>query len=164
MLLSQHAIVGGAVGLATGNPVLGFLAGFLSHQVLDMMPHVDGAPEKVRPRRYSSVVDREWPLSTYITSYIDVTVTTVIIIFIALRVNEPLVFLCGAFGASLPDLMDNVPFWKKCFRSTKFGSWFHGIHSKFHFRWHEAHVYQLILAVCLQLMLTIGGIWVSLRG
>lgn len=164
MLLSQHAIVGGAVGLATGNPFLGFLAGFMSHHILDRLPHVDGVPEKSGHERYSSVIDREWPLSTYITAYIDVAVTVIIIIFVALRVNEPLIFLCGAFGGSLPDLMDNVPFWRNQFRLTGFGKWYHGLHNRFHFRWHNAYRYQLGLAILLQLILTLGGVWVSLRG
>ena len=164
MLLSQHAIVGGAVGLATGNPFLGFLAGFMSHHILDALPHVDGWPQNNYQKRYTSVSVSEWPRSTYITAYVDVAVTAAIIFFVALRVNEPLVFLCGALGGSLPDLMDNVPFWKNQFRTTRFGNWYHGVHTNYHYRWHNAHIFQLILAICLQLFITLGGIWVSLQG
>lgn len=166
MLSSQHAIVGGSVGLATGNPFLGFLVGMASHHVLDMLPHVDGIPERNESRRFSSR-NGDWPKSEYIIAYADSFITLVILLFVSWHLNDSgkiLNFFAGAVGGVFPDLMDNVPFWKKRFRATKFGEWYHrSVHKKLHFHWHDAHVYKLILAVLLQILITIGGIWFSLR-
>ena len=41
MILVTHAILGGAIGAATGNPFLAFFTGFISHFVLDAIPHWD---------------------------------------------------------------------------------------------------------------------------
>lgn len=41
MILVTHAVVGGAVGQIISNPVLAFSAGFLSHFILDAIPHWD---------------------------------------------------------------------------------------------------------------------------
>jgi len=42
MVLSTHAVVGGALGrLLPGGPVVALLAGFVSHVLLDLIPHWD---------------------------------------------------------------------------------------------------------------------------
>jgi len=42
MILTTHSIVGaGVASLVTTNPILGFFVGFLSHYVLDAIPHWD---------------------------------------------------------------------------------------------------------------------------
>lgn len=38
MLFTTHALVGEAIGVATGNPVLGFLGGVISHHLADWIP------------------------------------------------------------------------------------------------------------------------------
>ena len=155
MLSSQHAIVGGAVGLATGNPFLGFLAGMASHHVLDMLPHVDGIPERNEGYRFSSRASGDWPKSEYIIAYVDSFVTLVILLSVVLHLHDAgkvLVFFSGAIGGVFPDLMDNVPFWEKRFRQTKFGSWYHrSVHQKLHFHWNDSHGYKLVLAMILQI-------------
>ncbi|MDO8462787.1 MAG: hypothetical protein Q7S96_00735 [bacterium] len=41
MFLTVHATAGAAVGALTGNPILGFLFGVISHFTLDIIPHGD---------------------------------------------------------------------------------------------------------------------------
>lgn len=41
MLITPHILVGAACGMAAQNPYFAFGAGFLSHIVLDLMPHHD---------------------------------------------------------------------------------------------------------------------------
>ena len=42
MVLTSHVVVGAAVSsLVPGHPVAGFAVGFLSHYLLDMIPHRD---------------------------------------------------------------------------------------------------------------------------
>lgn len=167
MLSSQHATIGGAVGLMTGNPVLGFLAGVASHHILDMIPHVDGLPEETQPKRYSSRKRDEWPRSEYIIAYTDSLLTLIILVFLVFKMDsyhKVVLMMCGAVGGVFPDLLDNVPFWKKYFRATKFGRWYHDqVHCRLHFHFQDAHGYKLVLALGLQIFITIGGIWVILH-
>ncbi len=41
MYLTTHSQVGALIGAACGDPLVGFVAGFISHSVLDMIPHHD---------------------------------------------------------------------------------------------------------------------------
>jgi len=41
MLTTPHVLTGAAVGVATGNPIAGFIAGLASHIALDAIPHTD---------------------------------------------------------------------------------------------------------------------------
>ena len=41
MTLTTHATVGAVIGYAIGEPLAGFVLGFLSHLLLDMIPHGD---------------------------------------------------------------------------------------------------------------------------
>jgi hypothetical protein len=41
MFLTVHAAAGVIVGIQTGNPIIAFFAGLVSHFVLDMIPHGD---------------------------------------------------------------------------------------------------------------------------
>jgi hypothetical protein len=41
MILLTHAVTGAAVGQLSGNPALGFITGFISHFLLDALPHWD---------------------------------------------------------------------------------------------------------------------------
>ena len=41
MILVTHGVVGGALGLLIQNPLVAFVAGFVSHFVLDTIPHWD---------------------------------------------------------------------------------------------------------------------------
>ena len=165
MLLSQHAIVGSVVAVATGNPVLGFCAALASHHLLDMVPHFDGAVEKKENGRHCEKKDEDWPRSTYILAYVDVLVTILIIGYLALRSDSMILVISGAIGGSLLDILDNVPWWKDRFRTTVIGRVWHTWHERLHYHWHNAHIYQIILAGLLQISITLGGIlWVLSRG
>ena len=46
MYITVHAAAGAAVGTLTGNPLLAFIGGFVSHLILDMIPHGDETIKK----------------------------------------------------------------------------------------------------------------------
>lgn len=131
MITTAHFVIGGAVGVATGDPVAALVAGVASHFVADMVPHLDVPP---------SAVDKDGKLIG-MTPYI----WTQVLVdgFLALAVTgwlwtsqysfpELSPFVLGALGGFLPDLVDNVPFWKDKFRSTRFGAIFHMFHEWTH--------------------------------
>ncbi len=41
MMATAHALVGGAIAASTNNPALGISLSFVSHPILDMIPHWD---------------------------------------------------------------------------------------------------------------------------
>jgi len=41
MYITVHAAAGAAIGTLTANPLLAFIGGFVSHLILDMIPHGD---------------------------------------------------------------------------------------------------------------------------
>lgn len=41
MTATAHALIGGAIAASTQNPVLGITASFISHPLLDLVPHWD---------------------------------------------------------------------------------------------------------------------------
>lgn len=163
MLLSQHAIIGAAISVATGNPVAGFFGALASHHILDMVPHIDGAIVK-KERRFHEREDENWPRSTYILAYCDSTLTLLLILILAVKTNMWELIMLGAFGGSLPDLLDNVPWWKDWFRQTWIGKRWHNLHEIMHYHWRGANIFSIILAIAFQIFLTVGGvIWVLSR-
>jgi hypothetical protein len=158
MLISQHAIAGAVVAVSIGNPVLGFIGAYLSHHVLDLLPHIDNIPLEDRLRKKDV-----WSRETWILAIVDGIVGLLIIAYLIWRKDQWLLVGLGAFGGILVDLFDNVPFWKKTFRSTKFGAFFHSIHSLLHFSWKQPTLFKIFITIMLQLAIVGGGIWYLLR-
>lgn len=123
MNATTHLVTGSAIGLATGNPVLGFTGGFASHFLLDSIPHTDQG---------AFVDNNKWPLWVWISVYIDCILGLSIVFYFASKSTNPVAIYSGAFGGILTDLIDNVPFWKNQMRSTNFGKKFHKLHETIH--------------------------------
>ncbi|MFA5386381.1 MAG: hypothetical protein WC297_01840 [Candidatus Paceibacterota bacterium] len=60
MILTPHILVGAAIGLKIKNPWLGFLAGLISHLILDAIPHREYGQEdsgkKIKAMRFSTIL------------------------------------------------------------------------------------------------------------
>src|SRR5262249_7478679 len=118
MIGTGHLLIGGAAGLGTAlvlpTPVAVPVAlglGVISHHLLDLVPHTDAAtfwpdPRKPLPRFLAAVVVCE--------VLIGLSLTTVLFF----SQHTKLVFLVGALGGMLPDLLDEVPLWQERFRRT----------------------------------------------
>lgn len=154
MLLSQHSILGATLAVATKNPYLGFVCAVASHQFLDTLPHIDGPLKREK--------SGEWTRARYYVAYADIVVTTIIVLWLYSKSRNYLI-LVGAFGGALVDLFDNVPYWKKIFRSSQFGRFVHRIHTEYHCNTENKNWFWYLLAVLMQLFITIGGIWVLLK-
>lgn len=117
MLIAVHSVAGGIVGESLGNPVLAFLAGFVLHFILDMIPH-----EYKHDSKKMSALD--WSLII-----IDIIITVFVWRkYFSFGLDLRSSFFWGALGGILPDLMDNVPVLKIYFRTTRFGKKFHKFH------------------------------------
>jgi len=126
MTLTAHVSVACAVGLATQNPVAGFFAGFISHHIIDGIPHSDAG--SLGANVYNLLKNKT-------LKYVIADVVIAAIFFAAtwLRYNfSPLIFW-SALGGALPDLIDNSPFWSKYTRKIFPTNYYHKFHETFHF-------------------------------
>ncbi len=125
-MLVSHAIVGTAIGAVSGNPITGFVLGVGSHFIADATPHFD-------PGSYMKPGEETYDLKTYVWAGTDVVASFVAATTIALFHANPVAVAAGAFGAMLPDIVLNPPFWKDWTRSLPGLRW---IQERIHSGWH----------------------------
>ena len=120
VFLSVHASIGGLIGeKITNSQWLAFVFGFLSHFILDMIPHND-----------SVVIDQENKPVLFLRVVLDL-----IFVFIFMQIwiysfslKNNRIFLAGIFGALLPDVIWGIyEQWK-----IKGFGWFYKMHNYFH--------------------------------
>lgn len=133
MIATSHVIIGGAVGVAVGsvthNPIAALAAGFVSHLICDAIPHYDhpDAPK----------IDGElvWTPAVWVFALVDSITAFLLTLFIWIYFyNFPSLspYAVGALGGYLPDLIDNVPFWKRHIRRLTGFKQFHWFHDRIH--------------------------------
>lgn len=154
MNLSTHVAVGAAVGSAFSNPVLAFLAGFLSHHLIDQIPHTDGGAFKVNVKDFA----RDKRILAIVALDIILLVAVVLAIFNFRGLNSSII--AGMFGGAFTDLLDNMPFWSPYLRKTFPVNYFHRFHEFFHFtienkkyQWFGVFIQFLLIAVSLKSLL-----------
>lgn len=117
MVLSAHAVVGGAIGaLVRGNPLVAFLYGFISHFILDMIPHYDYPIRSgfVDPHgEDKKILLKQILLDTFSVGF-DILLG-IVLAYIFFEANDPTYsWLFGAVGAIVPDALQFVyGLWKK---------------------------------------------------
>ncbi len=124
MTLTTHATLGAVIGRATGNPVLAFIFGFISHFLIDMIPHGDtGLADNYKIKK----VRRKQALA-----YVMVDAVVAIMFVLILANVKDIVsvrnFTWGIVGSVLPDLIVGVYELTK----TKYLHWFNKMHFFFH--------------------------------
>ena len=119
MTLAAHALVGAAAATAVpGRPLLAFLAGFVSHFVIDMIPHWDYQLGSYRadprnPLNDDMVIGKSFAYDLVkIAVDIAIGLTLAFAIFRAAFPSVPLVaILAGAAGGIVPDALQ-FAYWK----------------------------------------------------
>ena len=134
MLLASHIIVGAAVAASTPNIFLGLLLAFLSHFILDRIPHSEYSVEplkqiKTRGIKYCMPILQRVALdfgAGYLVLFIVVAISKENIPFAA--------WALGGFLGALPDGMSFLLFLKqKNGLVSKFLNSFSALHQKIHF-------------------------------
>ena len=127
MLSTPHLLVGAACGIISKDPILAFSSGFVSHLVLDFIPHHDQT-------HYWSY--KIYPKLNILISLLDFTVgITLLYVFLHTKPYEVIIVAAlGAFGGFFLDFVDEVigEFLWKGFRDTLLGSYIHRFHIFFH--------------------------------
>ena len=141
MLFTTHSIVGAAVGVATGNPALGFAIGFLSHHVLDSIPHFDQGSFYISRQRApylgkfaeserDGFNGRDWVM-LIIDMFLAITAFSLILFLNPQK--SWLLILAGALGGLMPDIIGSSPLWpKKMAEKIKLAGVYRKFHSFFH--------------------------------
>lgn len=100
MTLSTHTAIGAIIGLSVGNPMLGFIIGFTSHFLIDMIPHGDSCiSENLRVHK------KKKGAFTYGTIDGIVAIYLVLLISPIPKDASELAFTAAITGSILPDLL-----------------------------------------------------------
>jgi hypothetical protein len=141
MLEITHAIVGAAIGIRAGGPAAAFLLGWLSHHVLDMIPHFDRGSffiKSLRPRYLGGkrehlpeghLTGKEWGL---IVPDLGLTAGIFVWPFLVNPFPGFWLALIAAAGAVLPDVIGAAIFWFPKLRKVYVFSAYDRFHSFFH--------------------------------
>ncbi len=143
MLFTVHTLVGAAVAKATGNPYAGFLAGFLSHHIIDALPHFDQGSlhtprgralylnnEKTADDTLENFGSEDWLM--LILDWLASLIFFGIIFFYGAGISWPLIII-GAFGGILPDLIGSSPLWsEKLEKKSELAKKYKNFHLTFH--------------------------------
>jgi hypothetical protein len=138
MLTVPHALTGAAIGAlvkdATVAPLVAFSVGWVSHYVLDTIPHWERLYRPHDEIKFDTDQSaRDWPKHIFVQAVLDVLIATGLIMWIyQSRAEVGSVMLWGALGAVLPDLLDNVPFWNRTLRRLPFFSQEQKFHDSIH--------------------------------
>lgn len=123
MFLATHAVAGAIIGRASPNPIIAFLGGFISHFLMDMVPHGDS-------NLYDNYQNKQHVKRALAYVTIDAIATAYLIIGIreTHRFDDGLNVSAGIFGGLLPDLL--IGFYN--ILKPKWLLWFHNLHFFFH--------------------------------
>ncbi|KKP88024.1 MAG: hypothetical protein UR93_C0024G0003 [Berkelbacteria bacterium GW2011_GWA2_35_9] len=155
MLNSAHLILGSAIVAKTSNPILGIFLAFLSHYVLDFIPHYDG-PENDKKK------DEENEIINYSALVFDIPVSLLLIIYLYLQFGLNFYIFSGALAAVLPDLMDNVVWWRNISRKLFAWKWLFKLHQSTHLVFEGKMRYIKIVGIATQILVIVASIlWIG---
>lgn len=126
MTLTAHISVACAVGVATKSPTLGFFAGFLSHHIIDAIPHSDAG--SLGSNIYNALQNKALK---YII--IDVAAAAIIFFLIWNKNGFSSIVFWSAVGGALPDVIDNSPYWSQYTRKVFPTNYYHRFHETVHY-------------------------------
>lgn len=127
MLILAHSTVGLLIGTVVKNPVLSFFLAWLSHYVLDFIPHSDTG--------YFKNTEKDWLKNkkVVIWVFIDALLSITLFYLVILKTGFTLSILAGYLGSLVPDILDNSPFWSGTLHKIPLIQWEHKrIHNRFH--------------------------------
>lgn len=130
MTLTTHTAIGAAIGATVGNPFLGFLFGFISHFLVDMIPHGDSKMSAT----WKSMKKKRGPVAyatfdAVIAIYLILTLSNLIVS------QQILTFSLAIAGSLLPDILiglHDLTRWKFLKPFFKFHFFFHDFFTKKH--------------------------------
>ena len=154
MTIFPHAIVGAASASITNNYFLAFLLGFISHFILDMLPHLE--PKSLVTKEKDGT--KKWSPWLFVFILVEFTITVLFFYYLRHRSNFN-ILLVGAFGGLLPDIIANNPFLQGL-RHKPVIKHFFTFHDKIHLDLPDKFWY---LSFIVEALVIGGTIWYFLR-
>jgi len=150
MLATPHMLVGAAVARKLGTGPAGLTAAFLSHFVLDFVPHLDshrllGAPVG-GPTKPEAVM-----------AICDFLIGCGLLVWLARHRAQGRAVLLGGLMGVLIDLLDNVPPWSHFVQQWPGTLWLSEFHHRFQ---HNVRPDQWALGFGAQLAVMIAALWI----
>ena len=136
MLTLSHSTVGLLIGTVVPNPVLSFFLAWLSHYILDFIPHSDVGYFKDR--------GENWLKNKRVIAWVFLDVILSIIVFglVIAKRGFGFILLAGYIGSLVPDILDNSPFWSEAIRKIPAVKWeYERVHNYFHHTVKEKKVF-----------------------
>ena len=124
MTLTTHATLGAVLAKAAGNPLMAFIFGFISHFLIDMIPHGDSGLSdnfRVHKRKRKQAV-------AYVAVDAVIAIIFVLILANTRDISSMRTFTWGIIGGVLPDLLVGIYELTK----TPLLKWFNTMHFFFH--------------------------------
>jgi hypothetical protein len=128
MFLTVHATTGIIISQQTGNIWLGFLAGFISHFILDTIPH--GDQNLVKDRHNITSTEKRLIRNLGLADTL-IMVFTVVSLYLAGFISYPALALAGVVGSILPDYINAF----YIFFKVRLLKWYFNFHFALHFIW-----------------------------
>jgi len=155
MLATPHLLIGAVIGsiFSSWPPVV--IIAFLSHYILDAIPHTEVStfrPIKERKDLHSvRSID-------YIAAAIDIVLGLILVIYLTLRSGEYSLPLLGAFIAVAPDI-DNFPLWYRSTCNWPVFKQLYQFHRAIHF---DLPTKYWLIGIIAQLIIIGAAIWLLL--
>ncbi|MFH1712311.1 MAG: hypothetical protein ABH846_03700 [Patescibacteria group bacterium] len=130
MTLATHTAIGAGIGYVIGNPIIGFLLGFSSHFLADMIPHGD-----YKLAHELRVEKKKKKALTLISIDAIASIFVMLIIFNLELASSTRAVSAAIAGSVLPDLLSGL------YDVTKSKYLYH--YNKFHFFFHDSIVKRL---------------------
>lgn len=164
MLLVVHGLVGATLGSLVGDvpgkEVIAFGIGWASHYVLDSIPHWERFYRPFQKFEWEATDPfKKWPRHVFIQAVLDALLFCLIIIWLSVSGAGNLAMIFGALGAIIPDLLDNVPFWRHRLRKYKLFKYGYEFHKNIHVTYSNQDKYRL-LGFASQFIIVLGALWI----
>ncbi len=128
MFLTVHATAGVLIGQQTGSVWLGFLGGFISHFLLDAIPH--GDQNLVKDRHHISESEKRLIRTLGLVDGV-IMLGVLYAIYSKSLITQNFPVLAAVIGAIIPDYINAV----YIFFKVKWLKWYFELHYKLHFIW-----------------------------
>ena len=158
MLATPHILTGAVIGILLSSIPAIIVVAFLSHFVLDAIPHTEVST--FRPIEERDIDDPRIDKLTYNIAFVDIAIGMSFIVILFSNRQDIFLPLIGIGAAILLDVINHVPLWKKYTRTLPIFKQIYQIHRGIH--------YQLPtkfwpVGVITQIIIVGGAIWLLLR-
>jgi hypothetical protein len=124
MTVTTHTVIGAGIGMTMGNPILGFFLGFVSHLLVDMIPHGDHNLAE----QYKVYKKKKKIALAYVGLDASIALFALLILFNVIDYQNKVAFSAAIAGSILPDILIGLYEITK----TKYLRWFNSLHFFFH--------------------------------